>query len=87
MTRAVILSLIMIWALAAPGGALADENSDANRLMVQTVGILKEARAEPDPEKRFELITKVEENLLRVHYCAVLESTSTQTGNRFGTAG
>jgi hypothetical protein len=41
MMRALILSLIMAWAHA-------DENSWANRLMIETVGLLKEARAVPD---------------------------------------
>ena len=41
MTRALILSLIMAWAHV-------DENFSADRLMVETVGLLKEARAVPD---------------------------------------
>ena len=68
MKRAVILFLIMVWVLAALGGAqaLADANSLANRLVVEAVGLLHQARAEPDPERQFELITKVEANLNRV---------------------
>ncbi|MHA1154374.1 MAG: hypothetical protein ACTSQ7_17305, partial [Alphaproteobacteria bacterium] len=68
MKRAVILSLIMIWALVASGSApaRADDNADANRLMVETVGLLKQTRAEIDPEHQFELITMVEANLLRI---------------------
>ncbi len=41
MMRALILSLIMAWAHV-------DENFSADRLMVETVGLLKEARAVPD---------------------------------------
>ncbi len=68
MKRAVILSLIMVWGLATLGGAqaLADANSSANRLVVEAVRLLNQARDEPDPERRFELITKVEANLNRV---------------------
>ncbi len=64
MMRTLILSLIMAWALTAPGAApaRADENSIANRLMVETVWLLEQAREGTDPEKRFELITKVEAN-------------------------
>lgn len=68
MKRAVNLSLIMVWVLATLGGAqaLADENSAANRLIVETVGLLNQARAEANPERRFELIAKVETNLHRI---------------------
>ena len=68
MKRAINYSLFLALALASTGCTIAflDEDSSAERLVVEAVEWLNQARDEPDPQRQLDLIAKVETNLTKV---------------------
>ena len=76
---------VVIHLLALP--ALADDNAEANRLMVEAVGLIGAAEREPSAEERFRLLLRAHELLLDI--VERLPSTDLAvklaTGQRIGT--
>lgn len=68
MKRVAIFLLVIVGALAVTTfpGALADENSSANRLVVEAVKLLNQAKNEQDPRIQLELATEAEEKFNKV---------------------
>jgi len=62
----ILAALVSCIAVATVSSAYADDNADANELVVKAVLLLKQAEAEDDVITRWELVTEAENNLNEV---------------------